>query len=222
MSSSALRNRLAPEVGAIGLSVAAAGAHPLTLHEETVVSGAARYRLLDDSLRSLARREPTMALHVHVGVPDAGGRHPAPQRAPPQRAAVLIALSANSPFWQGRDGGFDSMRTVIFQAFPRTGLPRCFAGYGDYVDALDAVIGAGAVPDPSFFWWDVRPQPRLGTVEVRAMDAQSTLAEVTPLVALIQSLSRLELEGDPPQPAPAPRSSTRTGSWPHETAWTRG
>ena len=199
---SALRHRLAQEVGAMGLSVAAAGAYPLTLLEETAVSGAPRYRLLGDSLRSLARRAPTMALHVHVGVPDAedairllnGLRRSVP---------ILIALSANSPFWQGRDGGFDSMRTVIFQAFPRTGLPRFFSGYADYVNALDAMIGAGAVPDPSFFWWDVRPQPKLGTVEVRAMDAQSTLAEVTPLVALIQSLSRLELEGDWPQPAPS-------------------
>ena len=122
----------------MGLSVAAAGAHPMTVREETAVSGAARYRLLDDSLRSLARREPTMALHVHVGVPDAedairllnGLRRSVP---------LLIALSANSPFWQGRDGGFDSMRTVIFQAFPRTGPPRPFAGYADYVEALDAV-----------------------------------------------------------------------------------
>ena len=198
----ALRRLLAREVGAMGLSAAGAGAYPMILPDETVVSGAARYRLLEDSLRSLARREPTMALHVHVGVPDAedairlvnGLRGSVP---------ILIALSANSPFWQGRDGGFDSMRTVIFQAFPRTGPPRSFAGYADYVDALDAVIGAGAVPDPSFFWWDVRPQPKLGTVEVRAMDAQSTLAEVTPLVALIQSLSRLELEGESPQPAPS-------------------
>ena len=166
-----------------------------------MVSGAARYRLLGDSLRSLARREPTMALHVHVGVPqpeDAIRLLNGLRRSVP----VLLALSANSPFWQGRDGGFHSMRTVIFQAFPRTGPPRSFAGYADYVDALDAVIGAGAVPDPNFFWWDVRPQPKLGTVEVRVMDAQSTLADVTPLVALIQSLSRLELEGDPPQPAP--------------------
>ena len=199
----ALRRRLAREVGAMGLSAAAAGAYPMTLLEETAVSGAERYRLLAESLRSLARREPTMALHVHVGVPDAedairlvnGLRRSVP---------ILIALSANSPFWQGRDGGFDSMRTVIFQAFPRTGPPRWFAGYPDYVEALEAVIGAGAVPDPSFFWWDVRPQPRLGTVEVRAMDAQSTLAEVTPLVALVQSLSRLELEGESPEPVPSP------------------
>ena len=196
-----LRGRLAHELGEMGLSAAAAGTYPLRTREQTIVSGAARYRLLDDSLRSLAHREPTMALHVHVGVPepvDAIRLLNGLRRSVP----VLLALSANSPFSQGRDGGFDSMRTVIFQAFPRTGPPPPFAGYADYVDALDAVIGPGAVPDPNFFWWDVRPQPKLGTVEVRVMDAQSTLADVPPLVALIQSLSRLELEGDPPQPAP--------------------
>ena len=198
----ALRHRIAQELGAIGVSAAAAGTYPLTVLEETAVSGVARYRLLGDSLRSLARREPTMALHVHVGVPnpeDAIRLLNGLRRSVP----ILIALSANSPFWNGRDGGFASMRTVIFQAFPRTGLPRSFSGYADYVDALEAVIGAGAVPDPSFFWWDVRPQPNLGTVEVRAMDSQSTLADVAPLVALIQSLARLELEG-PPQPTPSP------------------
>jgi glutamate---cysteine ligase / carboxylate-amine ligase len=85
---------------------------------------------------------------------------------------------------------------VIFQAFPRTGLPRHFGRYGDYVQAVDALIAAGALPDPSYLWWDVRPQPALGTVEVRVMDAQSTLVDVAPLVALIQSLARLELEGE--------------------------
>ena len=190
-----LRDRFARELGAMGLGAAVAGTHPLTSREETEVSGAARYRDLDDSMRVLARREPTMALHVHVGVPvpeDAirllnGLRRNAP---------LLLALSANSPFWQGRDSGFASARTVIFQAFPRTGLPRYFAGYADYVEALDGLIAPGAVPDPSFLWWDVRLQPALGTVEVRVTDAQSTLGEVTPLVALIQSLARLELEGD--------------------------
>ena len=189
-----LRNRLADELGAIGLSAAVAGTHPLTVREETEVSGAARYRMLNESLRVLARREPTMALHVHVGVP-------APEDAIRalnglrRIAPVLLALSANSPFWQGRDSGFASARTVIFQAFPRTGLPRFFAGYGDYVETVDALIAPGAIPDPSFLWWDVRLQPALGTVEVRVMDAQSTVGEVAPLVALIQSLARLELEG---------------------------
>ena len=197
-----LRDRLSRELDAMGLTVAAAGTHPLTVREETEVSGATRYRHLDDSLRVLARREPTMALHVHVGVPapeDAirllnGLRH---------RVPVLLALSANSPFWQGRDSGFASARTVIFQAFPRAGLPRCFADYADYVEAVDALIASGAIPDPSFLWWDVRLQPALGTVEVRVMDAQSRVREVTPLVALIQSLARLELEGEPSSVMPS-------------------
>ena len=197
-----LRNRLSRELDAMGLTVAAAGTHPLTVREETEVSGATRYRHLDDSLRVLARREPTMALHVHVGVPvpeDAirllnGLRH---------RVPVLLALSANSPFWQGRDSGFASARTVIFQAFPRAGLPRWFADYADYVEAVDALIASGAIPDPSFLWWDVRLQPALGTVEVRVMDAQSRVREVTPLVALIQSLARLELEGEPSSVVPS-------------------
>jgi carboxylate-amine ligase len=140
-----------------------------------------------------------MALHVHVGVfqeEDAIRLLNGLRRNVP----LLIALSANSPFSRGRDGGFDSARTVLFQAFPRTGLPRSFAGYADYVDSVDALIRAGALPDPSFFWWDVRLQPHLGTVEIRAMDAQSTVGGVAPLVALIQSLAHLELESETPMP----------------------
>ena len=118
-----LRSRLADELGAMGLRIAAAGTHPLTLRDETEVSGAMRYRALQNSLRVLARREPTMALHVHVGVPD-------PEDAIRllnglrRNLSVLLALSANSPFWQGHDSGFASARTVIFQAFPRTDPPR--------------------------------------------------------------------------------------------------
>jgi glutamate---cysteine ligase / carboxylate-amine ligase len=198
-----LRSRLSRELDAMGLTVAAAGTHPLTVREETEVSGATRYRHLDDSLRVLARREPTMALHVHVGVtaPEDAIRLLNGLR---RNIPVLLALSANSPFWQGRDSGFASARTVIFQAFPRSGPPRFFADYADYVEAVDALIAPGAVRDPSFLWWDVRLQPVLGTVEMRVMDAQSRVREVTPLVALIQSLARLELEGEPSSVVPSP------------------
>lgn len=110
---------------------------------------------------------------------------------------VLLALSANSPFCQGRDTGFASTRTVIFQGFPRTGTARRFADYADYVDAVDAMIASGGLPDPSFLWWDVRLQPALGTVEVRVMDSQSTVADSAAVIALVQSLARLELEGEP-------------------------
>ena len=113
-----LRDRLAHELGAMGLSVAAAGTHPLTVGAETEVSGASRHRALEDSLRVLARREPTMALHVHVGVsgPEDAIRVLNGLR---RNLPVLLALSANSPFWQGRDSGFASAHTLIFQAFPR-------------------------------------------------------------------------------------------------------
>lgn len=198
-----LRNRLAHELGAMGLRVAGAGTHPLTVRDETEVSGAARYRALNDSLRVLARREPTMALHVHVGVPapeDAIRLLNGLRRTLP----VLLALSANSPFWQGRDSGFASARTVIFQAFPRTGPPPVLADYADYVRTLDALIAPGAIRNPSFLWWDVRLQPALGTVAVRVMDAQSRVDDVAPLVALIQSLAYLELEGDPSRIRPSP------------------
>ena len=197
----ALRRRLRDELREMGLAAAVAGMHPSTVWAETQVSRSPRYRLLDDSMRMLARREPTMALHVHVGVPE-------PETAVRllnglrRHLPILLALSANSPFWQGRDVGFDSARTVIFQAFPRTGLPRDFESYGDYVRAVDALIASGAIPDPSFLWWDVRLQPRLGTVEVRIMDAQSSLKDIAPLVALIQCLARVEYGASRVGPVP--------------------
>jgi carboxylate-amine ligase len=190
-----LRSRLSGELDAMGVTAAAAGTHPSAVWHQTAVSGGDRYRRIGDSMRALARREPTMALHVHVGVPEPedairllnGLRRNIP---------VLLALSANSPFWQGRDAGFASSRTFIFQAFPRTGLPPFFAGYADYVEAVDALIAPDALSDPSYLWWDARLQPALGTVEVRVMDAQSTVTEVAALVALIQCLARVELEGE--------------------------
>jgi carboxylate-amine ligase len=196
-----LRPRLAQELGAMGLATAAAGTHPLPSRTETEISAEPRYRELEASLRMLAHREPTMALHVHVGVPDPedavrvlnGLRRTVP---------LLLALSANSPFLGGCDSGFASARSVVFHAFPRTGPPRRFARDADYVGAVDALVAPAAIPDPSFVWWDVRLQPALGTVEVRVMDSQAELVDVAPLVALIQSLARLELEGESPQVTP--------------------
>ncbi len=189
-----LRTRLSRELESHGLAAAAAGTHPAADWEETEVSHAPRYRLLQETMRTLVRREPTMALHVHVGVPDP---RDAVERLNAVRSIlpILLALAANSPYSQGRDGGFACQRRVLFGAFPRTGTPRSFAGYDDYVDAIDGLIASEALPDPSFLWWDGRLQPRLGTVELRVMDAQSSVADIEPLVALIQSFARLVLEG---------------------------
>jgi len=103
-------------------------------------------------------------------------------------------VSANSPFWQGRDSGLASMRTPLFQAFPRVGIPRAFSDYAEWAEAVDLLLRCDAFPEPTFLWWDVRMQPRLGTVEVRVMDAQATAAETGALCALVQSVARMELE----------------------------
>ena len=107
---------------------------------------------------------------------------------------MLLALSANSPFWQGRDTGLASARTPIFQAFPRVGVPRAFNSYPEYVEAIDQLLRCGAFPGPTFLWWDVRLQPALGTVEIRVMDAQTTVAETLALAAFVQTIVHLELE----------------------------
>ena len=143
-------------------------------------------------MRELARREPTFALHVHVGVasPDAAIQLMNRMRG---HVPLLLALSGNSPFWQGRDTGLASARTPHFQAFPRVGIPRLYRDYADWVEAVDVLLRCEAFDEPTFLWWDVRPQPRFGTVEVRILDVQSTAAETVGLTALVQCIARLEL-----------------------------
>ena len=187
----ALRTALADELARLDLRAAVAGTHPFARGEDTEVSGGARYQVLHDGLRELARREPTFALHVHVGVPDPELAIAAADR---MRAhlPVILALSANSPYWRARDSGMASVRTPLFQAFPRAGIPRRFGSYARYAEAVDVMLQANAFPEPTFIWWDVRLQPRLGTVEVRIADAQTRVAEVASVAALIQALVRLE------------------------------
>ena len=188
-----LRVALHQQLRAADLQAACAGTHPTALWSETRVSGGARYQLIHESMRELARREPSFALHVHIGVPDA---HAAIALLNRLRAhlPLLLALSANSPFWQGRDTGLASARTPIFQAFPRVGIPRPFVSYLEYVEVVDQLLRCDAFPEPSFLWWDVRLRPHFGTVEVRVMDAQSTAERSAALAVLVQSIARLELE----------------------------
>jgi carboxylate-amine ligase len=188
-----LREALDRAVRSIGLRAASSGTHPSAVWQDTVVSDGKRYAFVYGSMRELARREPTFALHVHVGI---GSPNDAIRLVNRMRAHVplLLALSVNSPFWQGRDTGLASARTPLFQAFPRVGIPRRFRDYEDYVGTVDLLIRCQSMPDPTFLWWDVRPQPRFGTVEVRIMDAQTTVAETASIAALVQCVARLEVE----------------------------
>ncbi|HEV7562940.1 MAG TPA: YbdK family carboxylate-amine ligase [Solirubrobacterales bacterium] len=191
----ALRTELDATLRPLSMRAASAGTHPFAVWQEIVVSAGERYQFVYGSMRELARREPTFGLHVHVGVPNPEAAIHAANRLR-THIPLLLALSVNSPFWQGRDTGLASARTPLFQAFPRVGIPRPFADYAEYVESVDVLIRCDAVPEPTFLWWDVRPQPRFGTVEVRIMDAQTTLPDTAAIAALVQCIVRAEVEGE--------------------------
>ena len=186
-----LRAGLAGALAPLGLRAAVCGTHPFAQWSEVEVSEGARYRSIYDSMRELARREPTFALHVHVAVPDAESAVCA-LRGLRVHVPLLLALAANSPFWQGRDTGLASARVPVFGTFPRVGIPRRFGSYAEYVEAVDVLLRCGAFPEPTFLWWDVRLQPKLGTIEVRIMDAQTRVRDNAALAALVQCAVRLE------------------------------
>jgi carboxylate-amine ligase len=167
-----------------GLLAAAAGTHPLATGSTT---SSRRPRVITETTGALARGEPTMALHVHVAVPDGDM---AVRALDGLRAdlPLLLALSANSPYWRGEDSGFASVRIPVSGMLPRVGIPRRFESYGEYVRTVDQLLRSDAVPDPGFLWWDARLQPRLGTVEVRVMDAQSRVVDAAALAALVHCL----------------------------------
>jgi len=109
----------------------------------------------------------------------------------------LIALAANSPFWRGQATGLMSSRVPIFRAFPRVGLPPLYDGWEDYQRRVALLSDSGVIEDYTYLWYDVRPHPRLGTVEIRAMDSQTRVEDTIALAALVLSLVKLLIE-DPP------------------------
>jgi len=188
-----LRRALSGTLAGLGLRGAVSGTHPFAVWEEISISAGERYQFVHGSMRELARREPTFALHLHVGIPDPEVAIETYNRLR-VHLPLLLALSANSPFWQGRDTGLASARTPLFQAFPRVGIPRPFHSYEQYVDEVDLLIKTEAIPDHTFLWWDIRPQPSLGTIEIRVMDAQTRTEDTAALVALTKCLVKKEVE----------------------------
>ena len=197
-----LRAALARTLDELEMRAAVSGTHPTARWEDVDVSPGARYQYVLASMRELARREPTFGLHVHVAVPDPESAVRA-LNAMRLHLPVLLALSGNSPYWQGRDSGLASARTPAFQAFPRTGPPRWFGSYAEYVEAVDVLVRCDAIPEPTFLWWDARLQPAFGTLEVRVMDAQTRVEDTAALAALVQCLVRLEATAAPVEPTAA-------------------
>jgi carboxylate-amine ligase len=162
-----------------------------------------RYRLIGDEMRGLMMRTPTAALHVHIGMPDADVAIRAYNGLRAQ-LPLLQALAANSPFWHGRDSGLATARAQVFRGLPRSEIPASFASFDEYVESVEALAAAGQLPDYTFLWWDIRLHPVLGTLEVRAMDCQSSLSDVAALAGLVHALTR--------------RAAEEHGPWEHRDA----
>jgi glutamate---cysteine ligase / carboxylate-amine ligase len=172
-----------------GLAIGSAGTHPFALWEDQRIAARPRYRDLISALAFVARQELIFGVHVHVGLDD-------PDKAihvvngMRVHMPVLLALSANSPFWRGDTTGLASTRTPIFRAFPRTGMPPTYRDWRDYEQRIEFMVGSGAIEDYTYLWYDVRPHPTFGTVEVRVMDSQTHIEHTLGLAALVQALVR--------------------------------
>lgn len=184
-----------------GLRIAAASTHPFATWSEQHVTDAERYYKLLDNLRGVAQQLLIFGMHVHIGFGD----------SPSQRELLiqvmnqlryflphLLALTTSSPFWQGKDTGLKSYRSVIFEMLPRTGIPQTFRAWSEYyefIELLDKVGAFGATSkspdmpiDATQIWWDVRPHPRFNTMEIRICDVCTNLEDAVCIVGLIQAL----------------------------------
>jgi carboxylate-amine ligase len=191
---------LRADVRAAGGTPLGGGIHPAGPFGEAPHVESPRYRVIGDQMRGLLRRTPTCALHVHVGMPDPETAIRACNRMRAE-LPVLQALAAHSPFWHGLDSGFATARAQLFRGYPRADIPRPFDDWADYRAATDEIVSAAGVADYTFLWWDIRPHPKLGTLEIRAMDAQARLSSVCGLAALVHGLATAAAEegdGAPP------------------------
>ena len=182
-----LRARLRDAAAERDALIASAGTHPFSRYEHQEVTDRPRYRELIADMGWVAERELIFGLHVHVGLGSADTAI-ACMNAARTFLPELLALSANSPFWQARPTGLASTRTKVFEAFPRSGLPPAFASWGEFEELIARGVKTRSFPDYTYIWWDLRPHPRLGTIELRICDAQASIAAVAGIVALTQSL----------------------------------
>src|SRR4051794_24127487 len=183
----ALRRQVMDSANGKGLKIGSAGTHPFALWEEQRIVARPRYRDLISALRFVARQELIFGLHVHVGLddPDKAVHVANGMRV---HLPVLLALSANSPFWRADATGLMSTRTPIFRAFPRVGIPPEYKDWEDYSRQIEFMVDSGVMADYTYLWYDVRPHPKFGTVEIRVCDAQTRVEHTLGLAALIQAM----------------------------------
>jgi carboxylate-amine ligase len=182
-----LRRRVQQTAQSKGLAIASAGTHPFAMWEDQRIVARSRYRDLIAALRFVARQELIFGQHVHVGVddPDKAIHVANGMRV---HLPLLLALSANSPFWRADLTGMLSTRMPIFRAFPRVGIPPTYKNFDEYSKRIEFMTDSRVIEDYTYLWYDVRPHPNFGTVEIRVMDSQTRIEHTLGLAALIQAL----------------------------------
>ncbi len=182
-----LRGYVAGIAGERGLRVGSAGTHPFSLFERQRITAKDRYRQLVDQMQYVARRELIFGMHVHVAVDSPDKAIGVINGFLPELSS-LLAMSASSPFWRGEPTGLHSSRQMIFAAFPRSGPPPSFRDYADYARVIGQLERTGCIADYTQIWWDIRPHPRLGTIEVRVCDGVTRVEHAVAIAAYCQAL----------------------------------
>jgi len=198
-----LRRRLFALAADAGVALASTGTHPFSDYREQQIIDTEHYRLVEDGLKYVAWRNNTFSLHVHVGVRGADRAVAVCDRLRPV-LPILLAISANSPFLDGRDAGLHSARTQTFtKSFPRCGVPDPFGDWETFAQYIDILVRTRSIIEYTQVWWSVRPHLSFGTVEVRICDAQATAAESEGLAALIVAcVAQAARDHDEGVPAP--------------------
>jgi glutamate---cysteine ligase / carboxylate-amine ligase len=179
------RRRLFALAAECEVALGATGTHPWSDYREQRIIDTEHYRRVEEGLKYVARRNNSFSLHVHVGVRGADRAVLVCDRLRPV-LPLLLAISANSPFLDGRDSGLHSARTQIFtKSFPRCGVPDAFGGWDAFARYVDFLVRTGSIVEYTQVWWSIRPHFSFGTVEVRICDAQTTASESEALAGLI-------------------------------------
>ena len=178
-----LRRRVSEVAGRHGMLLAAGGTHPFARWEDQLITDRPRYRELVDQLGWIARQELIFGTHVHVGI-DGADKAIYAADGIRRHIPLMLAASANSPLWRGEATGMMSTRTPVFRAFPRVGVPPHYGSWEIYSGRVESMVRAGAIPDYTYLWWDVRPHPNFGTLELRVYDQQTRLEDTIALAAL--------------------------------------
>jgi carboxylate-amine ligase len=171
-----------------GVQIVSAGTHPFAPWRERRYTQTPRYQALLDKHVWTARRMQIYGLHVHVGMPSGEVAIQVINQMT-QYAPLLLALSANSPYWEGDDTGLASCRTKVFENLSAAGLPFRFEDWAGYENLVEVLLKTGSIQTQREIWWDIRPHSDFGTIEMRICDAPRTLAEVCAIAALVQCLA---------------------------------